>query len=608
MNFLIFGFPSWDELKNGFLQEVCIAAVSTLQTFLYGITEKIYSLIVIVYNLFDKLCTARMLDNDVLKEMSTRIGYILGTIMFFYVIFSFIQMLIDPEKITNKDSGALSLVKKILIVLLLLAFSNSIFGILFKFQNEIIDKDVLPRLILPYTVEQEDKDKFGNVLTYTLIETFYQLNENIEVANTSEYEACRSVRSAFFNEIYNYNRYSLGYICLNETVPVSAGVKVLIANTTVDWIINFNWLLAPICGIVVLYFLINYCLKIGMRIFQIMFLEVISPMAIIGYLSPKKDNMLTKWWKIYLSTYLDVFIRIAIINFVIFLINVLFTTGDGFIIWDSLGNPTGIEVMFFKVVLIISLLAFAKKCPDLLKDMLGTNASKLGFGLGTKDIFNEYHGLLAGAATGGAIGLLGGGIPGFFGGIFRGGKAGFDAKSLFKGATSAREKVAKHNLERQQDKLAGVRWYDSIAKGWNQSIGKVGEYEQLEAEVASYKELKADIEDSDEVKDAKWLADKEYETYVETAQKRGLRALTKDDWFKSTADGMIAKSRTENAENKAWTELYDKNKGGFKSKVEMHNRRFKSKYDRNTGWGPVNANRKATTENFEKIKARKPKK
>ena len=60
---------------------------------------------------------------------------------------------------------------------------------------------------------------------------------------------------------------------------------------------------------------------------QIAFLQIVSPMAIVSYLSPKKDNMFTKWLNIYGSTYIDVFVRVAIINFACLIIVGLHSSG-----------------------------------------------------------------------------------------------------------------------------------------------------------------------------------------------------------------------------------------------------------------------------------------
>ena len=200
---------------------------------------------------------------------------------------------------------------------------------------------------------------------------------------------------------------------MNESVVIDidtnseAGVK-----TQEVFIVNYNWILCVVAGIFVVYLLFLYCIKVGVRMIQLMVLEIISPMAIVSYLSPKKDNMFSKWLKIYFSTYIDVFIRIAIINFVVFLIATVLAgdIGDGF--WSSIGNPTDTStVIFLRVVIILALLTFAKKAPDLIKELFpSSGASKLGFGASMKDIvgLNAGLGMVAGAGTAAAVGLIGG--------------------------------------------------------------------------------------------------------------------------------------------------------------------------------------------------------
>ena len=67
-----------------------------------------------------------------LKEISNRMGIVLGIVMFFYIIFSLIQMLINPDKVNDKEKGAINIVKKVIIVIVLLAVHTSCFEILFQ--------------------------------------------------------------------------------------------------------------------------------------------------------------------------------------------------------------------------------------------------------------------------------------------------------------------------------------------------------------------------------------------------------------------------------------------------------------------------------------------
>ena len=77
-----------------------------------------------------------------------------------------------------------------------------------------------------------------------------------------------------------------------------------------------NGIFAVIVGGVIAYLLVLYCIDVGTRAVQLAFLQIIAPIPIIGYIAPKKDGIFQKWTKQCITTYLDLFIRTAIIYFI----------------------------------------------------------------------------------------------------------------------------------------------------------------------------------------------------------------------------------------------------------------------------------------------------
>ena len=476
LDFHLFKPETW---LSGAADGVMGTILGAIRTLLFYITSIIFELMVNVYNLFDKLCNARILDNEIIEIMSQRIGLVLGLVMFFYVVFSFIQMMVDPDKVSDREKGAFQIAKKAVIVVIMLGVSTFFFKVAFGLQKTIIESEVIRNLLIPYNIEGLEEKKFGNLLSVNLMNAFYEINSDIENGDvtiigthgSNNFNDCKFYLEAFREQIYSNNKYDLGYICLNSSLDVSRVDKN--GNTLNDqiYVITFNSIIAPLVGGFTAYLLLMYCFKVGVRMIQLAFLEIISPMAIVSYLSPKKDNMFTKWWKIYFATYIDVFIRIAIINLVTFLICVVFsadTAGGKLIFWETVDAVNGTEKNFFTVVIVLALLTFAKKAPDLLKELLPASASKLGFGLSMKDIvgldkFGKWApkaatGVLGGALGGAAMGLLGGGFGGFAGGLFKGALSGLKGQGFMKTTSSAWKDRAKMNAEFAKLRANGGSW------------------------------------------------------------------------------------------------------------------------------------------------------
>ena len=85
MQFLIFNFA--ENVRNMFL----------------GLATMVYKLLAGMAQLFFDISTVQILDNPTVSAIYQRVGLILGLFMLFKLTFSFIQMVVDPDQITDKE-------------------------------------------------------------------------------------------------------------------------------------------------------------------------------------------------------------------------------------------------------------------------------------------------------------------------------------------------------------------------------------------------------------------------------------------------------------------------------------------------------------------------
>lgn len=410
---------------GGVLANVGPAVLDAIRTFCFWLDTTVYKLIIYIYNWFLMLCNGRILDSEVIGQVTNKVSIILGTFMLFYVAIGVLQMVLDPDKMSDKEAGVGSIIKKVILVVVMLGLSSNVFDMLYDVQKILLGNNqsgtnVIQNLLLPYKV---DSDRFGEELSYQLLNSFYHVNDNLEIvalnSNSSEQSVfvnCANYQVYLGNNIRDAQDFSLGYNCLNQKTSVTGQT---------DYVMYFESIISVAVGIFVVYMLFMYCIKVGVRIFQLAFLEILAPAAIIGYLSPKKDNIFDKWKNVYISTYIDVFVRVAIINLVVYMISVILdglNSGTGEFM-ESLGLSSATSnkftYIFIPVIMILALLTFAKRAPELLKAILPQGgAGSIGYGIGKKD--NEFgFGLLSGAAAKGA-GVLGGAVGGLVGGVAAG--------------------------------------------------------------------------------------------------------------------------------------------------------------------------------------------
>lgn len=185
---------------------------------------------------------------------------------------------------------------------------------------------------------------------------------------------------------------------------------------------DFHWIMAIVAGILALYMFFCYAMEIGVRVAKLGFLQLISPIPVMMRIIPgQKEKIYKKWFDNLKNTYIDVFIRLAIIYFALFGVSLVpDVIGTMF---NSVWND---ETNFFikllvQVFVILGLLKFAQDAPQLFKEFFG-GVGKGNFSLNPKKnaAANMLKGGIYGATTGQGWGRLSGFARGAFGGAMHG--------------------------------------------------------------------------------------------------------------------------------------------------------------------------------------------
>ena len=184
-------------------------------------------------------------------------------------------------------------------------------------------------------------------------------------------------------------------------VPVFGGLFGIFAGNS-RYLFAFNWVMAFVVGAVFLVLLVLFTIDIAVRSLKLAVLRLIAPIPIISYIDPKssKDGgMFSSWVKSLTSTYLDLFLRLAVIYFVIFLIQDMIENG---IVINEASGMVGIMSFIF---IMLGLFFFAKMAPKFIKDVLGikgSSSSNIGLSgiLGATGAFASGGGVMGAMAAG----------------------------------------------------------------------------------------------------------------------------------------------------------------------------------------------------------------
>lgn len=379
--------------------------VQGIRIFLAWLCGIMYEIISYLYNLFMNLTKINLLNEETIKPIYQRITLILTIVMVFYVTFQFVKYVVQPDTMTDKEKGAGNIVFKMIAVVVLIAFVPKFFTAALNVQNAIIEKNVIGKVILGQN--SEINKNLGGTFSYKMLEMFYSLPEEYAEKDCEDVP-CTALM--VMNQKALIENGELPYMTVginaaeSKTIATNSGTKKIVTPY-----IKFDGLKAVIFGGFIIYMLLLYCIDVGVRWAQLVYLQIIAPIPIIGYLSPKKDGIFQKWCKQCLTTYLDIFLRIAIINLVLFITSLLLNTDTDYI-FENVKNESDTMKSFINIALIMGLLLFAHKAPKMLSELFPKSSAASGnFGLKATERVAPEVARVAGAALG-STRMLGGAV------------------------------------------------------------------------------------------------------------------------------------------------------------------------------------------------------
>lgn len=301
-----------------------------------------------------------------------------------------------------------------------------LFGTLYSLQDRILSNNTLGRLILgtemtdqavdnsntgstagmtQADIQNQKLQKSARIFTSTILKAFLRINllpeesrVDSDETNQDNWYCGQDLSSDASTAIDTYSQLDIapetlmssavihadcninGNIFQNAANVVSNVIPIFSIGGKSRYVFAFNWILALVIGVVFLVLLALFTVDIAIRSIKLSILRLLAPIPVISYIEPKssKDGgMFSSWVKALTSTYLDLFLRLAIVYFVIFLIQDMIANG---IIMNEASGIVGIISVIF---IWIGLFFFAKMAPKFIKDVLGIKGSSMtNFGLG----------------------------------------------------------------------------------------------------------------------------------------------------------------------------------------------------------------------------------
>ena len=336
----------------------------------------------IAYELFFNVASADLFSNQTIMKFYGRIQVILGVFMMFQLSMSVLKGIVNPDSFTG-DKGARSLITKIITALLLLTVmmpisipnpkneyeiqinnNGLLFGTLYSLQHRILSNNTLGRLILGTTDSSSsftsssnsssssgdnELKKSARIFTSTIIKGFYRINlipieerddtylkEGKDPAAYNDNRVCTDISD---DVLERYTRIdaepgdSIGMV--NETCIVDFNLLNYVPFIgdqlgSKKFVFTYMPVVSMITALIFVFVLLKFTIDVAVRAVKLAVLRLIAPIPIISYMDPNKsgnDGAFNAWVKALSSTYLDLFIRLAVVYLVIFLIQDMIAHG-----------------------------------------------------------------------------------------------------------------------------------------------------------------------------------------------------------------------------------------------------------------------------------------
>lgn len=372
----------------------------------------IFSLVAYSYKLF--LLMAQMNFNVIyawVGPLIDRVKALILVLILFKLGYSLIQYMLNPDKIEDRNIGGAALIKNIAISAALLVCYSFVFSFLneisllivgvpegytFTTLNDLAgvtyddaDKNgLIARFI--FGEDSETTDDFGKFLSVATLQIFLHGKDGV----TSQAEQLYDSMLAASADDSDFNM-----------------MEIVTFVSEIDRSIEYTYpILSGAIGCYLIYSIVKIAIEIGVRMFKLVVLQILAPVAIIAIIDGGFDN---KIWKNYIDTfsktYVDIFIRVGSMFLVTAFISKFWAEKTE--LFPEVDSFTRFLVM---IIVIVAAYRFATLLPKFIDSVFGSklsenNAKGLGNFLkaGAGAVFGGAAGLATGLASGaGALGAM----------------------------------------------------------------------------------------------------------------------------------------------------------------------------------------------------------
>ena len=341
----------------------------------FTIVQNVYTLFPELYEIFTKLASARYFADENIKAMSQNLYIVMCVCMLFALGIRLINAIVNPAALDGGPDGAKkkksvksTFINSIFAVLLIVLIPMG-FKILYQVQDDVVEKHWIEKVVIGIDTSQSSQNAGQIIAAYTFY-SFCQPDTSHDISIEAFSQQGGDIYNKAITEDINY---------------LKQMDSVINSKTNGKYDLEYNAILAPAVGIYIFYQLILVCMDMALRMFKLGLLELITPIILCGFLF-QGTELLGNWFKEVIKTYVLVYLKIALMAFMVYGLSLLNgflreTDKDGNLMF-SYTRPDGTRSIFFEGIIrtfiIIGLLQVVKQIPDIINSIFGSNIKPRG--------------------------------------------------------------------------------------------------------------------------------------------------------------------------------------------------------------------------------------
>lgn len=399
----------WNPFSWG--QNILESIVSVIYGLLLSIDCIIYSFVSYIYQIFLVLAQGgSIIDDQFVRGLVNRIYIIIGVVMLFIIAYSLLKAMINLEDASKGKNSPINIVKDVVISVSLIALLPYVFSFAFQFQNSLLVNNTIGKIIVGTHGSGDTTTtirKGGYYMAEGVWQAFMHANEGY-CNSKAEEEAgvdlagnkCETITidgeegSTTFGDLWDEAREATTFWSLARIAPEILTGKV-----------SYYILIAPLAGIFTLFVLLSYCLDMAIRLVKLSVYQVIAPIPLFARILPNEQSkkIFSNWVKATLSTFTEVFIRIAILYFAVLVITSV-TGSIQEIFKPFLSGTASMDVLLLaQALVIVGIIMFVKQAPEIIKEITGLDGSKFNVLKSAKQGLSLIAGGIAGGSPAAAV-------------------------------------------------------------------------------------------------------------------------------------------------------------------------------------------------------------